>query len=670
MRRLRISLFGALLALLQFGQVDAAAAQADVDSIAGDQVSEYAEALVAQALSEKVDEERAWLRLLHYRPRPIGTGFRSQADGDRFFLSPFGRTSPRRELLADLRGFFQPPIPELPVGEAGPPRHPICRFPARLAYLAKRLSIDSSKLPQQRCPRFTKFLQDLNPRSVTVAFSSYYLNNPSSAFGHTFLRFNKASQAVGEKRELLDYAVNFAADVDTTNALIYAFKGLFGLFPGTAKRLPYYYKVREYADTESRDIWEYELSFTPEQLYTLVAHVWEIGSTYFAYFYLDENCSYRINLMLEAANPELDLTSKLGPAVLPADTVKALFDNPGLVRDVGFRPSLRRQFLASVAPLDGEQQDLVEELVVDAEKPFPSDWLPVKRVPVLDAALDLVDVRHVKDLVFKTNPEAAAKKQRLLERRASYQVPSRRAPIEVPHDERPDKGHGSMRLALGAGYRNADGDGTFQRGFGQLGFRLALHDLADPVPGYPDLSQIEFLPMALRVWRHKGAVRLSLDEASLVRIVSLTSVNRYDLSISWHVDAGVRSLENEGCQRCFGTGVDGGAGFAKGLFDNALVGFAMADIDVKLTSRTGAGIADSIVRAGVGPAAGLRVRFAPELVWLTRGRYLFYPTQTGSRVFRLDSYLRWGLTDGLALDLRGRAQSSQRELVLSLMAYR
>jgi hypothetical protein len=222
----------------------------------------YAERLVERALYERLHERPQWLRLGHYRPERFGDGYRSEADGEHFFLARRGQTDPRAELIATLRGFFEPPIDEPAVGEAGFARHPQCRFPARMAFLAEALQIDPRQLPRQRCARYVKFLQDLNPRSVTLVFSSYYLNNPASAFGHTFLRFNKAGMEVGEKRELLDYAINFAADVDTGNSVIYAFKGLFGLFPGTTKRMPYYYKVREYADTESRDIWEYHLAPT------------------------------------------------------------------------------------------------------------------------------------------------------------------------------------------------------------------------------------------------------------------------------------------------------------------------------------------------------------------------------------------------------------------------
>ncbi|HEY5678025.1 MAG TPA: DUF4105 domain-containing protein, partial [Myxococcales bacterium] len=112
---------------------------------------------------------------------------------------------------------------------------------------------------------------------MTLVFSSYYLNNPASAFGHTFLRLNKAAAAQSGRRfELVDSGIDYAATADTHNAILYAFKGLTGLFQGHWNNYPYFYKVREYADYESRDLWEYDLDLTPQETARLVAHLWEL----------------------------------------------------------------------------------------------------------------------------------------------------------------------------------------------------------------------------------------------------------------------------------------------------------------------------------------------------------------------------------------------------------
>ena len=71
----------------------------------------------------------------------------------------------------------------------------------------------------------------------------------------------------------------------------------------------------------------------------LVAHLWELGSTYFDYYYLSENCSYHI-LGAARGGRSRGSSCSIGCAapVIPADTVKALFANPDLVAGVGSGP--------------------------------------------------------------------------------------------------------------------------------------------------------------------------------------------------------------------------------------------------------------------------------------------------------------------------------------------
>ena len=89
--------------------------------------------------------------------------------------------------------------------------------------------------------------------------------------------------------------------LDEKNGLTFAIQGLIGGYPGTFSVLPYYIKVREYSNLENRDLWEYELNLSPEEIEIFVDHLWELGSTYFAYYYLSENCSYHVLGLLEAS---------------------------------------------------------------------------------------------------------------------------------------------------------------------------------------------------------------------------------------------------------------------------------------------------------------------------------------------------------------------------------
>src|SRR5207237_4342379 len=108
----------------------------------------YLPELLAAARNRSLSEDRAWLRLGHWRSRLLG-GWESEADGPALFLSPKGKRDPAAELEATLSGFFAPGAgaPDGPKLEDPSLEHPQCRFPARFAWLAGALSIDPARLP-------------------------------------------------------------------------------------------------------------------------------------------------------------------------------------------------------------------------------------------------------------------------------------------------------------------------------------------------------------------------------------------------------------------------------------------------------------------------------------------------------------------------------------------
>jgi hypothetical protein len=617
----------------------------------------YLPELVARARALHLADDAGWLRLGHWRRRWFG-GWKSENDAPRFFRAPGGQLDPAAELEATLRGFFAPP----PAG-ADELDDALCRFPARLAFLAGRLGIDPARLPPRPCPRQREFVERVKARSVTLVFSSYYLNNPASSFGHTFLRLNQTDEPLaGRTFEILDYGVDYSAQVDTGNALLYAVKGLLGLFKGTFNHYPYYYKVREYADYESRDLWEYDLALRPDEVGMLVAHLWELGGSWFDYWYLDENCSYHVLGALEAAAPRLELTGHVAarPLVVPADTVKALYRNPGLVRSVHYRPAMRTQFEARVRPLSARDDDAVEGLAHDAATPLPAGAPDAERAAVLDAALDLVDLRHGKALVMGTDPWAARARQALLERRAGLRVQSPALELAPPDDRRPDRGHGSIRAGLGGG---AVRDGG---GFATLDLRLCLHDLLDPPDGYPAHAQIEFLPARLR-WRADPG-RLELDDASVVRIVSLSPLTRFDRRPSWRARLGAETVRDAACAGCVAGLLDAGGGLAVSALDGAVDAAAFGDAELLGSPRL-AGWDGGRLRVGLGPGGLVRLRLGDRAALLASGDWRWLPEARPRETFALDAALRVHLGRNLSVALEARRRPREDALGLALYAF-
>ncbi len=617
----------------------------------------YIDQLVERAQTLRLSTKLEWRRLGHWRSTVTG-GSKSQADGPNFFLSPRGVTNPGAELEATLRGFFAT-LPPKADTKGDDVQHPICQFPARYRWLDKQLGFDAARMPHPACSRYAEFRDQTHAERLSFVFSSYYLNNPASVFGHTFVRIVKRETPENRGRpELLDRAIEFSATVDTSNALVYGFKGVFGLFPGTYRNVPYYFKVRQYNDYESRDLYEYELALTDDEIQMFLAHLWELGSTFFDYFYISENCSYHLLSALETARPSLDLLEHMHWPVIPADTIKALYANPGLVKSVRFRPSLRRTFKERLRHLPAEDHDLVERVMTDPSMPLPTGLPPARAIGVFDAAADLVDIVYAKALTHEVDSAPARVKQRLLERRSEILVPSEAISVSTPWQNQPQLGHDSRRVGVGFAF---DNEGAQSYVFDT---RLALHDLADPTPGYPEQSQLEFLPIRARVRidnRGEGK-RFQLDSASLVRIISLTPQDRFDRKLSWKADFGVVRIEDEGCNGCYAGRLAIGTGFALATKDARLTAFLTLDFHL-LSGPSLEGIEGIPVRAGLGPAGGVRLRLAKRLVSLTTGELIWLPTQDPTATWYARSILRYAFGPMFALNLESsldaRAQTNQ-----------
>lgn len=504
---------------------------------------------IAKAKSLGLSQDKQWIRMLHFTehrsPRE------SEIDAPTFFLAQNGKTDPLAELVETLRGIessaAQPE--ELNVS---------CKFPARRQWLQKRLA-EIAPFPVVSCPRFQNWHKTLVGPSVSIVFSSYFLNNPSSAFGHTLMRINKApSELDGRRHELLDYGINFAANVpEDANPVAFAFKGLFGFYPGVYSAMPYYYKVREYNNAESRDLWEYELGLTPEQVSFMVAHLWELGPTYSDYWYLTENCSYQMITLLEVANPDLDLSVHLQKYVIPSDTVQILFEVPGLVRSYHLRPSIGTELRYRLNRLSEEEKNFVLDLVAHRDLPsfLKEDIAPDRRALILDAVADRVDFLFPTEVQMKETPEARWKDQ-VLAARAKVNFVSPRLQASSQTLDRPHLSHGSRRMSLGAASQTSNQSGSSTALL--FRYRFALHDRLDPVGGYPDYAEISFADLHFSFDEFQR--RLELEKLNLVEVISRSPFTRFTPGLSWAAGVGVDRLWYRDCVGCHALVVNGGVG--------------------------------------------------------------------------------------------------------------
>lgn len=545
----------------------------------------YADILIARAIALDLAEDPYWRRLVYYVPARNASGWRSEATGADFFNSPDGRDDPAAELNATILALFAPPLD--PVDEAAGRQHPQCAFIARYHWLSERLGIDDTRLPHRPCERFDVWFDAIDPARVALVFAADYVGNPSSAFGHTLLRLDRPSE---DASRLVSYAVNYAAIVGDVNPVSYAWNGLTGGYPGYYSLLPYYDKVREYNDLESRDMWEYELTFTTEEIARMMRHLWEVGSVPFDYYFLKQNCSYRLLGLLEVARPGVNLTVRFPVYAIPTDTVRVALEEEDLLRAVVFRPSAERRLkhgivLAS-AGVRGAALAAANGVAGNGElEALP----PAERAHALELAHDYL---HYHFLAGRLSREIAAPRMhRLLVERSGAGEAS---PLPEPPRPatRPDQGHPTGRLGLGAGY----GQGAH---FTELQWRAAYHDLADPQPGYRHGAQIDFLGASARYEHDRD--RWRIERVDVAEIWSLAPRNAFLQPVSWKVGGGLMRDPLLTSDRPLVGEFHGGAGLARGL-DRAerLIVYGLVEGRL-IASRH----IDDRLRLGVGPRIGI-----------------------------------------------------------------
>ena len=253
-----------------------------------------------------------------------------------FFRALRGKTDPRAELEATLRGLLRRPARSRTSSPT-----PSAASRRGFAFLAGRLGADLARLPPRRCPRFEAFLDRmpaalghgrllvLLPQQPVLGLRPHLPAAQQGRRGARAARSGSSSTTASTTRR---------RSTPATPSL-YAVKGLLGFFKGEFRNVAYYYKVREYADAESRD----PVGVRPRALARRGgdARRAPVGARRDLLRLLvprPRTAATTSSARSRRRRPGSTLLEHLGRnVVIPADTVKALFANPGLVRGVSWR---------------------------------------------------------------------------------------------------------------------------------------------------------------------------------------------------------------------------------------------------------------------------------------------------------------------------------------------
>jgi len=446
-------------------------------------------------------EEREWHLLLH------SENSESEIDSQNFFLSPKGKISPKDELLKTVESLYSTSDLE--------DNSTFCKFPARREWLTGKLKLEN--LPNVECKEYNKWIEVVDPKSVSLIFSSAHINSPASMFGHTFLRINSSFNS-----RLLSYAINYAADADqgSENGVIFAIKGLFGGYFGTYSMLPYYDKLKEYRDTEQRDIWEYDLNLNEDEVRKMVDHIWEISNTYSYYYFFTENCSYNMLWLLEVARPSIRLREQFIYQVSPPETIFAI-ENENLIKDRNYRPSKRTKIVAYEKLLKESYIGIAKKLSlgkIEAGKVLSDKNISkTDKQNIFEVAIELCEYNYIKRVIEKDKYLKVF--HNLSKSRASLGYKKK---IEIETPTNPIDGHRQLKLSLG--YQQ-----NSKKDYLTIGLRPTYHDLTNSDGGFLRGTQIEFFDFQARHREDK----LQIDYFKLLTISSIAPKTAFFNPISW-----------------------------------------------------------------------------------------------------------------------------------------
>ena len=527
-----------------------------------------ANALRAANLQSLADHQ-TWLNLLRYEQDSSSeSGYLSAIHSPTFFLSKQGRWDAHQELQATLAALKAPIDDE-------PNKHARCRFPARTIWLSQQLpnQVITSVKPSD-CPDFYDWSEQGTTESLSIVFASGFLGNPASFYGHTLLKLNGPKTKTSTQLE--DTSVNYGAiDIDQDNPVAYILKGIFGGYESGFSDIKYYFHDHNYGENELRDMWEYPLNLSKDEVTFLVAHAWEVMGQKYTYYFFKQNCAYRMAELFNIIDG-IDIVPSNPLWVFPQAVIQKAQNSTHNGKKLlsGFKRHLSRQsdLYHKYSTLDDKQQAWVEDIANDISLLNQQSFnqLPTQsKKQIVDTLLDYYNVVRDKQ-ALDADPANRAYKKVLAKRFAL--PPGAEATPKANINNPPHKGRKPSYVS--AGIVDSD-NGQAMR----VRIRPAYYDPLDSDDGHIDFAQLSMGDLSLDF----DDANVSLNYLDIIRIRSINSKATGlpgDSGFAWNIRTGWQKL-NLSCSDCTTFRVQGDMGYSFPI-----------DQDLVVAAYVGGGIQD------------------------------------------------------------------------------
>jgi hypothetical protein len=473
-------------------------------------------ALVCSA-SQPVDviaQSNAWLALIHYEKSLFGQA-KPQVKSSAFYLDQSANPNPLNELKATLKAFRTEPNIQ-------------CHFPARRLFL-RRFNFS---FPSTHCEQYEQYIKGIATDSVSVVYASGYLGNPASMYGHIFLKFGKQNNS-----DLLDDTFNYGARYpENENGLVYIFKGIFGGYKGYFVNQKYHHQTLTYSDSELRDLWEYRLNYSKDDIELMLAHLFELEGMAKTYYFFGKNCAYQIAKLLELASDETFIPQSKA-WTMPIDVITRMSEvNKGqLIKNVTFHGSRQEQLFTKYSQLTLSEKKALRQLInlPDTHIAEYLNTIDAKRanrlISVMYDYFAFLDKKH-----DGLNGEQTNRRNKLVDARLSL-------PVGKPsfYDSNPKPPTIAQKTSLvqfsGIALKN-DHDAV------ELRYRANYYDFLNINAARVPFSELSTLDLRIRLNNSK----LYLEEATLLKITnlnaSLTGLPE-DSGLAWKAATGYKTKQ-------------------------------------------------------------------------------------------------------------------------------
>ena len=425
-----------------------------------------------------------------------------------------------------------------------------CRFPARTIYL-QSIFKEIPKLAPKNCPKYFAWTKENSIKSISFIFVNGYLENPASFFGHTLLKFN-----TNEKNDnlfLLDSALNYGANTNNDPALPYVVRGLFGKYKASLKAENFFRISAMYQEFQMRDMWEYTLQISDYQKNLITAFTYEMLEKEYQYYFLSDNCAYRINRIIGLATG-IDPMPNL-PWSSPIDLLHGL-KNKNLISAFNYFPSQHTKALLKIRTLSPDERS-------DFYK-FENNDMSLSSISNATKIALLEDLNYQKLKAFKKGKKDILieidnqRKDILLSIDGNYKAKENYQPLSPTESNLP------TLIKHGLGYINKSNFNKSES-FYTLGLRGSNFSLLENDEYRTRNSEFKFLSSELSMSKHG----LRIHDLTIFKILSANDRDLYlrnESVFSWGVEVGRRQIDGS----CFPCGQNYASGqLGKGFYVNS-----------------------------------------------------------------------------------------------------